>query len=322
MIRFLSVFFVVMLSLPSLGAQTDSSLADTSQATVQAELQKLIERDKQIKYQTGSVEANSEVKLTIPAGYKFMPKSDAEFVVFDFWGNPRRDDLLGMVVKQDYSIADPAAWAFIVSYEKSGFVKDEDAADMDYDEMMDEIKESEAAENEERQKQGFGPIHMIGWASKPYYDKGNNILHWAKSMVFGDAIDTTLNYDVRILGRRGILSLNAVGTIDQISDIKQHIPDIIHIAKFKEGSRYIDFDPEVDEVAAYTIGGLVAGKLLAKAGILALLLKNIKLVLLGIGVFFGAIRSKIAGLFGKKKPQTEPEIAESSNSDTEPTPES
>lgn len=322
MIRFLSLFFVVLLSLPSLRAQTDSSLADTSQANMQAELQKVIERDKQIKYQTGSVEVNSEVKLTIPAGYKFMPKSDAEFVVFDFWGNPRRDDLLGMVVKQDYSIADPAAWAFIVSYEKSGFVKDEDAADMDYDEMMDEIKESEAAENDERQKQGFGPIHMIGWASKPYYDKGNNILHWAKSMVFGDAIDTTLNYDVRILGRRGILSLNAVGTIGQISDIKQHIPDIIHIAKFNEGSRYIDFDPEVDEVAAYTIGGLVAGKLLAKAGILALVLKNIKLVILGIGLFFGAIRNKIAGLFGKKKPQSEPEIAESSNSDTEPTPES
>jgi uncharacterized membrane-anchored protein len=209
-----------------------------------------------------------------------------------------------------------------VSYEKSGFVKDEDAADIDYDEMMEETKNNEAADNEERQKQGYGPIHMIGWASKPYYDKGNNILHWAKSMVFSDAIDTTLNYDVRILGRRGILSLNAVGTIDQISDIKQHIPDIIHIAKFKEGSRYMDFDPEVDEVAAYTIGGLVAGKLLAKAGILALALKNIKLVLLGIGLFFGAIRNKIAGLFGKKKSQTEPEIAESNNSDTEPAQES
>lgn len=322
MIRFLSVLFAVLLSSPLLWAQTDSSDADTSQAIMQAELQKVVERDKQIKYQTGSLDANSEVKLTIPAGYKFMPKSDAEFVIFDFWGNPRRDDILGMVVKQDYSIADPSAWAFIVSYEKSGFVKDEDAADIDYDEMMEEMKDSEAADNDERQKQGYGPIHMIGWASKPYYDKGNNILHWAKSMVFGDAVDTTLNYDVRILGRRGILSLNAVGSIHQISDIKQHIPDIVHIAKFKEGSRYMDFDPEVDEVAAYTIGGLVAGKLLAKAGILALLLKNIKLVILGVGVFFGAIRKKVAGLFGKKESQPEPGIADTNNSDTEPSQES
>jgi uncharacterized membrane-anchored protein len=319
MSRFLSVLFVLLCSSLVSPAQTDSSETDTAFA---AEMQKIVDRDKQIKYQTGAVDVNAEVKLTVPAGYKFMSKSDAEYVIFDFWGNPRRDDIMGMVVKQDYSIVDPAAWAFIVSYESSGFVKDEDAADIDYDEMMDELKESESAENDERQKQGYGPIHMIGWAAKPFYDKKNNILHWAKSMQFGDAPDTTLNYDVRILGRRGILSLNAVGTIDQIGDIKQHIPDIIHIAKFKDGSRYIDFDPEVDQVAAYTIGGLVAGKLLAKAGILALVLKNIKLVLLGIAVFFGAIRKKVAGLFGKKEPQPETDTAGLDTNETEPTSES
>jgi uncharacterized membrane-anchored protein len=100
MIRFLSVLFAIFLASPTLSAQTDPSLADTSQANTRAELQKVVERDKQIKYQTGELDVNSEVKLAIPAGYKFMPKSDAEFVIFDFWGNPRRDDILGMVVKK------------------------------------------------------------------------------------------------------------------------------------------------------------------------------------------------------------------------------
>lgn len=231
-----------------------------------------------------------------------MSKQDAEYVVFDFWGNPRQEGLLGMIVKDDYSITDPSAWAFIVTYDNSGYVKDEDANDIDYDDMMDELKSGEADENEERVKEGYPAIHMIGWATKPYYDKNNNILHWAKSMVFGETpVDTTLNYDVRILGRKGVLSLNAVGNTQQLADIKSHIPDIIHIAKFKEGSKYMDFDPDIDQVAAYSIGGLVAGKLLAKAGILALLLKNIKLIAFGLIALFGKFGKKILGFFSSKK---------------------
>ena len=65
-----------------------------------------------------------------------------------------------------------------------------------------------------------------------------------------------------------------------------------------------DFNPEMDEVAAYTIGGLVAGKLLAKVGLFALLLKNIKLVIFAILAVFGGLKSKIVGLFSKKKVET------------------
>lgn len=271
------------------------------------EIQKIIERDKQIVYQTGKLDLNSEVQLTVPKGYKFMSKKDSEFVVFDFWGNPRYDGLLGMIVKEDYTLLDAEAWAFIVTYENSGYVKDEDANDIDYDDMMDELKSDEADNNEARVKEGYPPIHMIGWAAKPYYDKNNNILHWAKSMVFGETpVDTTLNYDVRILGRKGVLSLNAVGNTHQLGDIKAHIPDIIHIAKFKEGSKYMDFNPDIDQVAAYSIGGLVAGKLLAKAGILALLLKNIKLIAFALIAFFGKFGKKIVGLFSSKKAKETP----------------
>lgn len=294
-----------------------SQSTDTSSIAQEKALQKILDRDKEIKYQTGNVEVNADVKLSVPPGYKFMPQKDAEFVVFDFWGNPRQDGLLGMIVRDDYSIADPNKWAFIITYDNSGFVKDEDAADIDYDEMMESLQSEEEEGNKERAKEGYDAIHMLGWAAKPYYDQKNNILHWAKSIKFGDSADTTLNYDVRILGRKGVLSLNAVGTIDQIADIKSHIPDIIHIAKFKDGSKYTDFDPEVDKVAAYTIGGLVAGKLLAKAGLLALLLKNIKLVLLAIGLAFGGLKNKIAALFtGKKKPEEEV-VTNTDNTDTE-----
>jgi uncharacterized membrane-anchored protein len=262
-------------------------------------LKELIKKDQSIKYQTGSVELNSEIELNVPKGYKYMSQKDAEYVVYDFWGNPKSGAVLGMIVKDNFTLLDENAWCFVITYEKSGYVKDEDADKIDYNEMMEEMQSSEKEANEARTKEGYPTIHILNWAVSPFYDKKNNILHWAKSIKFGNNEDTTLNYEVRILGRKGVLNLNAVGVLRQLKDIQQHIPDIIHIAKFKEGSRYIDFDPSVDEVAAYTVGGLVAGKILAKAGIIALLLKNIKIVILAILGFFGAFKNKVLSLFGK-----------------------
>jgi uncharacterized membrane-anchored protein len=52
--------------------------------------------------------------------------------------------------------------------------------------------------------------------------------------------------------------------------------------------KYSDFNPEIDNVAAWTIGGLVAGKVLAKVGFWALLLKFWKLILIAIAGAGGA----------------------------------
>ena len=50
--------------------------------------------------------------------------------------------------------------------------------------------------------------------------------------------------------------------------------------EFDDGNRYSDFNPDIDTVAAYGIGGLIAGKLAAKAGIFALLAKGGKFIVL------------------------------------------
>jgi uncharacterized membrane-anchored protein len=126
------IFLIAFFPKPSLGDASDSLNADDLGIITE-----VLKRDKAIKYQTGSVDLNSEISLNIPKGYKFMPKADAEFVVYEYWGNPRRDDVLGMIVKEDYSLLDSnATWAFVVSYENSGYVKDEEADKINYDEML------------------------------------------------------------------------------------------------------------------------------------------------------------------------------------------
>ena len=122
---------IFIMALIPFGSNGDAS--DSLNAADLGILTEVLKRDKEIKYQTGSVDLNSEINLNIPKGYKFMPKADAECVVYDYWGNPRQDGVLGMSVKDNYSLLDSnATWAFVVSYENSGYVKDEEADKINY----------------------------------------------------------------------------------------------------------------------------------------------------------------------------------------------
>ena len=59
---------------------------------------------------------------------------------------------------------------------------------------------------------------------------------------------------------------------------------------FAKGQQYTDYNAGIDEVAAYTIGGLVAGKVLAKVGFFAIILKFWKLGFLALGGAWAAIK--------------------------------
>ncbi|MBX9785174.1 MAG: DUF2167 domain-containing protein [Chitinophagaceae bacterium] len=262
---------------------------------------------KVMKYQTGVVVLDNGIaQLNIPAGFKFLNKEQSKYVIADLWGNPPREDVLGMIFPDNDDPFSDSSYAFIVSYDAMGYVKDGDADKINYDDMLKEMQKSEKEENAERIKNGYGSIHFVGWAQKPFYDKSKKVLHWAKELKFSDAENNTLNYEVRILGRKGVLSLNAVASMSELAMVNKDIDKVLGMAAFTKGNTYEEFDSNVDEVAAWTIGGLVAGKVLAKAGFLALILKNIKLVVLGIIAFGGAVWRFITGRKKKEEEQQEP----------------
>jgi uncharacterized membrane-anchored protein len=93
---------------------------------------------------------------------------------------------------------------------------------------------------------------------------------------------------VRILGRKGVLVLNAIAGMPQLAEVKKNINPITESIIFESGSKYSDFNPDVDDVAAWTIGGLVAGKVLAKVGFFAVIAKFGKVIVLGLIAAGGA----------------------------------
>jgi uncharacterized membrane-anchored protein len=235
-------------------------------------------------YQTGEIKLDDGIgTLNVPAGFRYLDSRQAAYVIHDLWGNPHGEGTLGMIVPENIGITDERSWAFIITYDEMGYVKDDDADEIDYDELLKEMQSDAAAANQERVNEGYETIAIVGWAAKPYYDAKKKVLHWAKEIKFGETDGTTLNYNVRILGRKGVIVLNAVASMMELPDVQKNIEPVLASFSYADGNKYADFNPDIDEVAAWTIGGLVAGKVLAKAGIFALLLKNIKLIALAIG---------------------------------------
>ncbi len=217
------------------------------------------------------------VKMTVPADYYFFGEMDSRRMLTEVWGNPpsSASAVRGMLMPANKTPLDDT-WAAVITYDDDGFVSDDDAKNMDYGELLKTMQAGTAEASAERDKAGFGTMRLVGWASPPYYDPQTHKLHWAKEIEFDGKPNHTLNYDVRALGRKGVLKMNFVGDMKQLEEIQKVIPGVMAMPEFQQGFRYADYVPSTDKLAAYGIGGLIAGKIAAKLGLLALALAFLK----------------------------------------------
>lgn len=250
------------------------------------------------RYQTGRITLSQGLgTLTVPTGLRYLDAAQARRVLVDLWGNPATaaEGVEGLLLPATAGPADEESWAFVVSFEPMGYVKDDDAEDINYDELLADMQQEIRESNADRVAAGYPSRQLLGWAAAPHYDRAAHALHWAKKFQFEGSAEPTLNYDVRILGRKGVLSLNAVGTANQLALVQAQIPAVVKGTDFAQGQRYADFNPDLDEVAAYSLGGLVAGKVLAKVGAFALVAKFWKVILGVLAAGFTALRRFFTG---------------------------
>jgi uncharacterized membrane-anchored protein len=241
-------------------------------------------------YQQGHIVLPGGVgELTVPRGFRYLDSAQAAHVMHKLWHNPPQESL-GMLFPIDRGPVSDSSWAYLIKFDPMGHVKDDDADDIKYDELLEEMQKDTEEENPDRVKGGYEAVHLIGWGAPPFYDKNQHTLHWAKLLRFGDGLDETLNYNVRILGRKGVLIFNAIAVPKQLPEIKASIPGLLANVSFVKGQQYNDFSAGIDEVAAYGIGGLIAGKVLAKVGFFAIILKFWKVVILALGGAWAAIK--------------------------------
>jgi len=298
------IFFAALALCMSIGASaavTDTaSTEEMDSVAYDLVMAKLDSAMKALDYKTGKITIQGDLAtVTVPEGFAFLDAKDAQFVLTSLWNNPEDHDILGMLVPKGVDLLAAESWAIIYSYEEDGHVDDDDAEDTDYAELLGDMQKNISSNNSSRIAAGYPPMELIGWAKTPFYDKASHKLHWAKEIKFGTDSLNTLNYNIRMLGRKGVLVMNIVSGMDNMKVVEANINKILASTDFTAGNTYADFDSDVDKVAEYGIGGLIAGGILLKTGLLAklgiFLLKAWKFIAIGVVGLVAFIKKKFTG---------------------------
>jgi uncharacterized membrane-anchored protein len=231
------------------------------------------EIEKKLTFKTGKITLPGNIaELNLPKELRYLDPKQTVIVIEQMWGNPEGsgEDKLGMIFPASGGPADEKSWGIVLTFEESGYVKDDDAEKINYNDLLKQMRKDIDADNEARKESGYQPIKLVGWAATPRYDKANHKLFWAKELKFGDEKSSTLNYNFRILGRKGVLVLNAVAEMNVLKQIEKDSSKILSSVSFTKGNSYADFDPKSDKVAEYGIAALIVGgtAVAAKAGLL------------------------------------------------------
>ena len=288
---FASILAIVTFSAASFPAVAQE--AAQKKTDVLAKMQLL----RSLQFQTGEISIlGGKAKIKLTDDFRFLDPANSRKVIVDIWGNPPEvGSVTGMVVPKGF--LETEGWGAVLNWSDVGYVKDSEYDGIDFNKMLEKLKEESREESKQRQASGYGQMLLTGWATPPRYDKQTHKLYWAKAYEVGRPVQG-LNYDIRVLGRGGVIELSVVSDLSDLSGIETKVPAILGMVDFTDGNRYADFKAGTDKVAAYGIAGLIAGGVLAKAGFFKLIWVGIlaakKFVIIAV-VAIGAWIKKLLG---------------------------
>ncbi|HEY1584398.1 MAG TPA: DUF2167 domain-containing protein [Polyangia bacterium] len=252
--------------------------------------------EEQFHWQIGpkALDLGHEVQLQLPAGDAFlgMPEAD-RFLKLN--GSFNNEGTLGVVVSSD----EKQGWAVIIDYAESGYVKDDEKIDADA--LLKSFKEGTEEQNKERVKNGFPELSIGEWSEMPRYEQSTHRLVWALPAT--SSRGTTINYNTRVLGRRGYVSIDLLSAPEKIAAEKVNAAALLAATTFKNGARYEDFNKKTDKVAESGIMGLILGgagiAAVAKGGLFAGLFKVLiaggKFIIAGLIALFAGLKRFFTG---------------------------
>lgn len=232
-------------------------------------------------------------QVELPPGYVFIEGKDYQ-AMLKAEGEPVSGREMGLLGTTNH------AFSVIFEFDDIGYVKDDDKDSLNADKLLDSIKRGTAEANKQRTEAGRPAIEVIGWQIPPKYDEATHNLEWSiRGSVEGKEI---LNYNTRLLGRRGVMEVVLVVEPERLNDTLPEFRKLLAGYRFQTGGSYAEYRPG-DRIAKYGLGALVIGGAAvgaAKLGLLTWLLvflkKGWKLVAVGIA----AIASFFKKLFTRR----------------------
>ncbi len=240
--------------------------------------------------------------LEVPKGYRFIPQENIKKF------NEILDELTGAgecgaIYPEKFAKGE--FWYILFSYQDIGYVKDEEKDKLDAGELLKSMQEGQAEANVEYKKRGWPTRTLRGWEKAPFYDNNTHNLTWAIQVAIDGQPGYGVNYNSRILGRGGVMEANLVTGPDKLAEqVPIYNQMVTQNYKYIEGQKYSDWRSG-DKIAAVGLTGLIAGGagiVAAKTGLLQVLLKGGKAVILAIGAAIAGIVGFFKKLFGRGNP--------------------
>lgn len=264
-VQFLAV--ILALGVTPLAANAQSG-APPRQADPQKEMQAAIQAvERTMQQGPASIALLDQAVLALPQGFAFVPSAEAGRLLLAM-GNRPGSNLVGLILGDASTGTD---WMLVVRWDKSGYVKDDEARDWKADELLASLREGTEQSNEERRSRGIAEIEVVGWVEKPTYNAATQRLIWSASLreKGRSSADMGVNYNTYALGREGYFSFNLATDLSSIERNKPVALQLLAALSYNEGRRYSDFNPATDAVAGYGIAALVAGAAAKKLGLFA-----------------------------------------------------
>lgn len=246
-------------------------------------------------------------ELELDSDFIFLNAEDTKKYLTQSGMEPSGSEI-GVVFPKDEN----QTWAVYFEYDESGYIEDDEKAEIDADALLESYKEGTEEMNKELSPEN--QLFVDKWDVAPFYDNQLHSLSWSL-LAHDNQNNGVINYNVRILSREGYISAILVSDPAKLqADRIVFNNKILSQFNLKKGQRYEDFDKKTDKVAEFGLTGLILGgaglAVAKKAGFFAILLPLLKkfgiIIVLAVGAIWGFIRKRM----GLKKEQ--PEQAEHS----------
>ncbi len=204
----------------------------------------------ELDWQVGPTEGHIGDKaiIHVPEGYVFLGSEDTKKLM-EMMENIPGDN--------EYVFApNDLAWFAIFEFDPVGYVKDNET--LDPQSLLDTVISGTEQGNIERRKRGWGTMSILGWKFQPRYDKQSNLLEWAFLAKDDESGGQIINYNTRLLGRNGVMSVVLVTDPDILDTSVAAFKDTIKGYDFTTGERYAEYR-EGDRVAEFGLAALIAG---------------------------------------------------------------
>lgn len=218
----------------------------------------------------------------VDSGYKFLEAADARKFK-ELGRNPSSSSDVGVIVSGNW-------WA-CYSYDDIGYVSDDEKGSLDSEAILTSLKEGTKEGNAERRRRGWPELTILGWAQEPHYDESTHNLEWATKISSSDSDGICVNYNTRILGREGVMSVTLVCEPDELSSALPEFKHALRGFSYNAGKRYAEYR-KGDRAAEIGLSALIlggAGAAAAKTGAFKWLWKGIVVVVIAIGGFLKKI---------------------------------